>query len=177
MGWVGAFFGAFGLMIVYLVIQARKAGPRELSDMDLRRGVVVRRATPDDPGTSWDKLGSRTTAEGLRLRFDHDDDPQAEASFLVGDSERRSSTTLANRKTVRLAEEFETHHVHTRGYVFQVRLRGAGPVVGKEVRIQMHVDGNGEPFCGRIENDDDTDAAVGGWIEFEFVEVLEVGRH
>jgi hypothetical protein len=32
------------------------------------------------------------------------------------------------------------------------------------------------PVCGQVENDDDTDAAVGGWIEFDRVEVLQVGR-
>jgi hypothetical protein len=77
---------------------------------------------------------------------------------------------------VRLGPDFETHHVHTSGYVFQVSLRGTEPMVGKEVRIQMHVGRDGKPVCGRVENDDDTDAAVGGWIEFESVEVLRTGR-
>ncbi len=54
-------------------------------------------------------------------------------------------------------------------------MRGTGPVVGKEVRIQMRVAGDGAPIGGQVENDDDTDAAVGGWIEFEEVEVLQVG--
>ena len=54
-------------------------------------------------------------------------------------------------------------------------MRGTGPVVGKEVRIQMHVANKGRPHGGRVENDDDIDAAVGGWIEFEEVDVLEVG--
>jgi hypothetical protein len=57
-----------------------------------------------------------------------------------------------------------------------VRLRGTEPVVGREVKIQMHVEGPGKPICGRVENDDDHRPAVGGWIEFESVEVLRVGR-
>lgn len=32
------------------------------------------------------------------------------------------------------------------------------------------------PYGGRIRNDDDTDAAVGGWIEVEWAEVLRVGE-
>lgn len=163
---------AFGAIIVWLVIQTMRAGPNQLDEMTLARGITLRTATPADPGEGWTKLGSRTVADGLRLRFDHDDDPQAEASFMIEDREKLNA--LANRKRVRLSEAFETHHVHTRGHVFRVRLRGTGGVVGKEVRIQMHVHSNGDPYCGRVENDDDTDAAVGDWIEFEKIEVLKV---
>ncbi len=41
--------------------------------------------------------------------------------------------------TVRLGADFETHHVHTMGYVFRVRMRGTGPVVGKEVLQKPYV--------------------------------------
>ena len=64
--------------------------------------------------------------------------------------------------------------MHTAGYVFQIRLRGTGQVVGRQMRIQMMVDGDGKPVGGRIENDDDTRAAVGDWIEVASAEVLEI---
>lgn len=163
---------AFGAIVVWLVIQSMRAGPNQLDEMALARGIAVRKATTDDSGDAWTRLGSRTMADGLRLKFDHDDDPEAEASFVIEDRTRTNS--LAQRKTVRLTGDFETHHVHTRGYVFRVRVRGTGAVVGKEIRIQMHVHGDGKPYCGRVENDDDIEAAVGDWIEFESVEVLEV---
>ena len=170
-----AFLAAFGLIIVYLIVQVRRAGPRQLSDMALAQAVVIRKASAADPGAGWSDLGSKTTADGLSLKFDHDDDPQAEASFLAGDAEERKPSTSANRLTVRLTSDFETHHVHTQGYAFRASLRGTGPVIGKEVRLQMHVRSNGKPYCGRVENDDDTDAAVGGWIEFDSLEILRVG--
>ena len=47
-------------------------------------------------------------------------------------------------------------------------------MVGREVRIQMVVDRDGRPVGGRMENDDDTDAAVGDWIEVEWAELLRV---
>ena len=171
---VTGFVVVFGLLILWLFIQAKRAGPLTLSDMDLRRAVSIKRADVNNPGDGWSHLGSLTTADGLNLRFDHDDDPKAEASFVIED--RKLVSSLGQRITVRLTDTFETHHVHTRGDVFRVRLRGTGPVIGREVRIQMHVFGDGKPRCGRVENDDDTDAAVGGWIEFEEIEVLQVGR-
>ena len=170
-----AFLVLFAVLVAYLVVQAKRAGPRQLPGLDLERAILVRSATREDPGSGWSQLGSKTTARGLDLKFDHDDDPQAEASFFVEAGPGRTGSSLANRMTVRLGPDFETHHVHTRGYVFRVRLRGTEPVMGKEVRIQMHVGGDGRPIGGRVENDDDTDAAVGGWIEVASVEVLRVG--
>ena len=38
---VTAFLVAFGLIVVYLVIQSKKAGPRQLDDMDLARAITV----------------------------------------------------------------------------------------------------------------------------------------
>ena len=114
--------GVIVLLIAYLVVQAKRAGPPRLPDADLARATVIASATADAPGHGWSNLGSKTSADGLELRFDHDDDP----------------------------------------------------VVGKQVKLLMHVEGNGTPFGGGVENDDDTDAAVGGWIEFESVEVLKV---
>jgi hypothetical protein len=175
MPFVVAFFIVFALLALYLVVQARRAGPRQLGELDLARAVTLAGATASDPGNGWSLLGSKTTAEGLNLKFDHDDDPQAEASFLIDPAMTREGNTLAHRVTVRLSDEFETHHVHTRGHVFRVRLRGTGSVVGKEVLIQMHVMSDGTPWGGRVEHDDDTDAAVGGWIEFDAVEILQVG--
>ena len=100
-------------------------------------------------------MGSKTTADGLNLKFDHDDDPQAEASFVVEASDGSKRNSIAHSLTVRLGQEFETHHVHTMGFVFRVRLRGTGPVIGKEVRIQMHVRSDGTPWRAAIENDDE----------------------
>lgn len=175
MPFVAGFLVLFVLLIVYLAVQTKRAGPRQLSEVELARAVVVQKATADDPGTAWSQLGSKTTADGLNLKFDHDDDPQAEASFLVSGAERPLQNGMANRLTVRLEADFETHHVHTMGYVFRVRMRGTGPVVGKEVRIQIHVYGDRTPWKAMIENDDDTDAAVGGWIEIESLEILQAG--
>jgi hypothetical protein len=175
MPFVTIFLVVFALLVVYLIMQTKRAGPRQLGEMGLSRAIGVAKATAEDPGHGWSGLGSRTTADGLNLKFDHDDDPEAEATFLVDPSKTKQGNMLAHSLTVRLGSEFESHHVHTRGYVFRVRMRGTGPVVGKEVRIQMHVASDGTPYGGRVENDDDTDAAVGGWIEFEEVEVLRAG--
>lgn len=162
------------VLFVYLIVLGMRAGPRELDSMQLARAVTVRKATAGTTGDVWSNLGSRTTADSMRLKFDHDDDPQAEATFLADPSKPEKRNTLSNMHTVRLAKDFETHHVHTRGYVFRARLRGTEPVVGKEVRLLMKVNGNGTPHGGGVENDDDIDAAIGGWIEFEELEILKV---
>lgn len=172
--WLIVALAVLGLAIVWLVRQSSKAGPRQLPADALNGASRLVRVTASDPGRGWEKLGSRTRADGLKLRFDHDDDPQAEASLLVPAGGRASRGALANSRTIRLAPEFETHHVHTAGHVFRLRLRGTGEVAGREVRIQMAVDDAGRPFAGRVENDDDTDAAVGDWIEVEWAEVLRV---
>ena len=83
MPFVIGFVALFALLVVYLIVQAKKAGPRQLSEMELARAVLVRKATASEPGGGWTELGSKTTADGLNLKFDHDDDPQAEASFVV----------------------------------------------------------------------------------------------
>lgn len=173
-----AFLIGFAVLFVafigWIALQSHKAGPVHIDPATLASGERVRSATRADPGTGWSNLGTLTTADGLNLKFDHDDDPQAEACFLPLESETSRGSSIGRRATVRLTNEFETYHVHNRGYVFQVRVRGSEPVVGKEIRIQMHVHGNGEPHCGKVENDDDTDAAVGGWIEFDEVSILRV---
>ena len=132
--------------------------------------------TVRSPGNGWQKLGSKTTARGLDLKFDADDDPQAEAMIPVPDLDAaRSSNGLANRLTITLSDQFESHHVHTGGYVFRVRLRGSGKIIGKEVLLKMVINPrSGEPIGGMLENDDDTDAAVGDWIEVESAEILSV---
>ena len=164
------FIIAFGALVVWLIVQAKRAGPSQLDQIVLDRASVVRSA--DGSGEVWSDLGSKTTADGMNLRFDHDDDPEAEASFMIED--RGKASSLANRMTIRLTDAFETYHVHTRGYIFRVSVRGTGPVVGKDIRMAMRMHTDGKPYCGRIENDDDTDAAVGGWIEFDSVELLRV---
>ena len=170
------FVALFALFIAYMAVQAKRAGPPQLSEMELARATAIASATAEEPGNGWSRLGSRTIARGLHLRFDHDDDPEARATFLVDPTVTKKRSSLALTNTVRLPAEFQTFHVHTRGYVFRVRMRGTGPVVGKQVQIEMHVTDRGVPWGGQVENDDDTDAAVGGWIEFEKVEVLEVRR-
>lgn len=174
MPWVTGFLVAFGLVVFWLVLQARKAGRRTLPESLLARGRTVMRVDRDAPGPGWGKLGSKTTVRGLDVRFDHDDDPEAEATLLVSTEMGTTTSALANRVTVDLEEEFATHHVHTAGYAFRIRLRGTGQVIGRQTRIQMVVDGNGDPVGGRMENDDDTRAAVGDWIEVESAEVLKI---
>jgi hypothetical protein len=177
MVWVYVFAGVFGLAALSLIYRARKAGPRQVSAEVLARGRPVVRITADDPGEGWQETGSKTQADGLNLRFDHDDDPQAEATLLVPEFERASrSNTFSHVLTIDLSKDWETHHLHTSGYVFRVRLRGDSAVAGKQVRLKMVVGSDGRPYGGRIENDDDTDAAVGGWIEVEWAEVLRVER-
>ena len=177
MVWVWVFAGVFGLAVLFLIHRARQAGPRQVSDEVLARGRSVVRVTVADPGEGWQEAGRRTQAEGLNLRFDHDDDPQAEATLLVPEFERASrSNTFSHVLTIDLSNSWETHHVHTSGYVFRIRLRGDSVVAGKQVQLRMVVGSDGRPYGGRIENDDDTDAAVGGWIEVEWAEVLRVGR-
>jgi hypothetical protein len=172
---VWTFLGAFGLLVAFLVWRAAKAGPRQLSPVDLGRARSVLSATREAPGEGWQALGSRTEARGLDLCFDHDDDPQAEATLLAPEDIRtKKRSTFGHARTVRLGEEVEEHHVHTSGWVFRARLRGTGAVVGRDVRLLMIVGSDGRPLGGRIENDDDTDAAVGDWIEVEAAELLQV---
>lgn len=111
--WVIGFLVALGLVTVWLVRVARRAGPRQVSAEDLARARPLLRVTPDDPGPGWTGLGSATHVDGIRLRFEADDDPAAEATLLVPGREGAPHNALANRHTIRLAEAFETHHVHT----------------------------------------------------------------
>jgi len=174
--WLVGILALFGLAILWIVRQSRRAGPRELSDSVLERASPLLRVTHEDPGAGWEDLGRATRADGLRLRFDHDDDPEAEASLRVSDGTPAARGTLANSLTVRLRPDYVTEHVHTSGYVFRLRLRGTGAVVGKEVQIQMAVADDGRPYAGGVENDDDTDAAVGDWIEVDWAEILRVAE-
>lgn len=170
-----ALLAGFVLFVLYAVRMERLVGPKQVDAAALKRGVTLRSVGRDDAGSPWDDLGSKTTARGLDLLFEHDDDPQARAVLRVpGGPEKKPATLVTNTVVVRLTADFETHHVHSAGYVFRVRLRGTGPVVGREVQIQMPVAGRNRPFGGRIENDDDHDPAVGGWIEIESMEILEV---
>ncbi len=169
------FVGVFALVIVWLVIVSKKAGPRTVSDIALARGRVLVRISVDEPNRVWDHLGSMTVAEGLNLKFGHDDDPAAEAVLNAPRGGCKiPNTRFGNHVTITLSDLFETHHVHTSGHAFQVRLCGTGEVIGREVRLKMTVGNDKSPVCGTIENDDDTQAAVGDWIEIEFAEILSV---
>jgi len=168
-----AFLVVFGLMVLWLIRLGVKVGPRRLSETDLRRSLPVYRVTTDEPGEGWAELGKKTTARGLDLRFDHDDDPWARAVMPVPEEIRAEARSVGNNVTVRLAPDFTEEHVHTQGWVFRISLRGTGGVVGKEVRLQMNVGKDGRPYGGVLENDDDDDAAVGDWIEVAWAEVLE----
>jgi len=170
--WIFLFFMALG---VAAVVRAKmRAGSAQVEEAAVGRARRLLRVTPESPDPGWQHLGREPRADGLRLRFDHDDDPAAEATLALAGTDGPFRNTLSNRVTIRLADDFKTHHVHTGGYVFRARLRGTGDVVGREVRLKMLVDGSGRPVGGRIEHDDDTDAAVGDWIEFEWAEVLEL---
>jgi hypothetical protein len=172
-GWIVG--GALALLIVWVFVLTRRAGPAHLSDAQLERANVLHRWTADGPRPSWEGVGSATTVDGLRIRFDSDDDPAAEATLVVPGG-RKGGLGVAQRIPVTLGADFQTYHAHTAGHVFRLSMRGTGPVVGKEVIIMMKPGAGGRPYGGRIENDDDTDAAVGGWIEIEWAEILQVGR-
>jgi len=174
--WVIGFAVVFGLAVVTLARRAKKAGPREVDAEALSRGQTVVRCTAAEPGEGWSDLGSKTAADGLRLRFDADDDPQAEAALLVPQHDRAGGNRFGHSRTITLSRDFTDEHVHTSGYVFRLRLRGTGATVGKQVEIKMKVGSNGEPYGGVIENDDDHDPATGDWIDFEYVEIMKVGR-
>lgn len=171
---------AWMLFLVLLAVSAAvhlhgksKAGPRQVSEAALERARPLTRVTAEDPRHGWSDLGSRTSAHGLSLLFEADDDPQAEATLFVPGKEG-SKGGLANKLTISLSDSFQTHHVHTAGYAFRVSVRGHGAVVGKQTQISMIVDRAGKAVGGGVENDDDTDAAVGDWIEFESAEILKV---
>jgi len=152
----------------------KRLGKSTVSEAIIEAGRPLLRAHRDLEGARWDALGSATEARGLDLRFSADDDPAAEATIRLPEAPEkpRASTSLVKRVT--LTGDWRTEHVHTGGYVFRLRLRGAPGVVGKVVRLQMRVDGEGNPWAGRIENDDDDPAAVGDWIEIEWLEILDV---
>ena len=78
-----AFLLALGLVATLLIWSARKAGRRQLPASILARGRPLVQVTSGSPGEGWQGLGAMTVADGLNLRFDHDDDPEAEASLFV----------------------------------------------------------------------------------------------
>ena len=176
MKWVIGFGIVFGLCVIALVRGAMKAGKRELSREELARASTLLSVSSSAPGEGWQRLGELTTADGLNIKFDHDDDPQAEALMLApGVANERPGNSLANNLPITLGADFETYHVHTGGFVFRIRARGTGNVVGKQTRLQMAINPKtGMPIGGKLENDDDLDAAVGDWIEIESAEILQV---
>lgn len=170
------FLIALALVIVLLVRAVQRAGPRQLPETDLRRGRTVVALTAEAPGPGWGEVGSATTVRGIDLRFDSDDDPAARATLLAPESQRGTrGNLLSNKVTISLTGTFETHHVHTSGWVFRVTLRGTGKTVGRQVQLGMAVDKAGRPWGGRIENDDDTKAAIADWIEIRRAELLTLG--
>jgi len=165
----------FALLIVVMLIQSAKAGKSVVSEDAIRKGSLVCAITPESPGEGWQELGIKTTARGLDLRFDHDDDPQASATLLFpGYDLSLNRSRFGQSRTITLTSAFATHHVQNSGYVFRVSLRGTGDVIDRQVRIKMVIDGKKEPFGGSIENDDDTAAAVGDWVEVERAELLKL---
>lgn len=169
-----AFFALLAVALVTSAHRAKKAGPRQVSDETLARGRPLVRLTAESPGPGWSELGRRTTADGLRLRFDADDDPLAEAKLFVPRHERAGRNRFGHSRVVTLGSDWATEHVHTGGYAFQVRVRGTGATVGKKVEIQMKVGSNGEPYGASIENDDDHDPAIGDWIDIALAEILRL---
>ena len=174
MSWVIGFGVLFGLCVLMIINNARRAGRRELSAEQLSRSRQILSVTVAQPGAGWQRLGRLTTADGLNLKFDHNDDPQAEAMLLApGVDPQHRVSNFANTLPIQLSATFQTFHVHTAGYIFKLRARGTGKVVDKTTRIQMVISTRtGEPVGGKIENDDDDDAAVGDWIEVESAEIL-----
>lgn len=77
--WLVVVLVLFALAILWLVRQTRKAGPRELNERDFELASSLVRVTASDPRAGWQELGRRTHADGLKLRFDRDDDPEAQA--------------------------------------------------------------------------------------------------
>lgn len=161
------------LVVLSLVRTGVRAGPREVSEERLAGARTLLRLTAEDPGEGWTDTGCATRTRGLDVRFDADDDPEAEATLRLPDAPETARSTYANVRTVRLTDSFVTHHAHTAGHVFRIRLAGRDAVVGKEVRLQMVMAGK-RPHGGRLENDDDDDAAVGDWIAVEWAEILEL---
>lgn len=171
-----SFASAFVLLVVYIMAKTAQAGPLQLSEAEIESATPILRVTAQQPGPGWQELGSRTSAQGLNLKFDHDDDPEAEATILVPNAPRSRGSMFSPRLTVRLGSDFETFHVHNRGWVFRASVRGTGRTIGKEVLAMMKVRGNGSAYGATIENDDDTDAAVGDWIEFAWAEILHLEK-
>jgi hypothetical protein len=171
-----AFLVVLGVCVLLLARGAQKAGKRQLRSEEMAWARTLLAVSQESPGDGWQRLGSLTSSNGLNLKFDHNDDPQAEAMiFAPGASDDTTRSRLSNRVTIELPEEFTTFHVHTAGYVFRVRAKGTGGVVGKEICLKMAVNPRTlEPVGGIIENDDDTDAAVGDWIEIESAEILQI---
>lgn len=166
--------GILALLIIMALLLGRKAGAPTLSETQLHSATRLLAIGSSDTEATWHELGSRTHARRLDLKFDHDDDPKAEATLRLPDANSDNIGKVSNRVVVTLTDTFQTVHVHTMGYVFQVSLRGTGAVVDKQVIIKMMVDTKGNPFGARIENDDDTDAAVGDWIEIRDIKILQV---
>lgn len=168
---IGAFLAWF---VVSAIRYSIKAGPAELPPEALARARAVRRLEAGGR-EAWDSLGKATVARGLDLRFDHDDDPRAQAWLLLPEAPRQKPGTLgAQARTVTLSETFDTYHVHSMGHVFRIEMRGTGGAVGKEVRLHMWHERGGVPYGATISNDDDYDGPVGQWIEVRSAELLKV---
>lgn len=168
------FLAGFAVLVAWIVFKTRQAGSPQVSDAALASARPLARISRDSPGPGWQKLGSRTTTRGLDIRFDADDDPEAEATHILESAPSRTGAMFAPRHPVRLTGDWSEHHVHTRGYVARIRLRGTGQAVGRQVMFMMKVAGNGEPWGVTLENDDDREPAMGDWIEVESVEVLKL---
>lgn len=164
--------GALALLVGWGLVLTRRAGPQQLDAAQLARASVLQRWTPEGPTPRWQGVGKATTVDGLRIRFDAADDPAAEATLVLPGG-RKGGAGISRRVTVTLGADFQTYHAHTAGHVFRLSMRGTGPVVGKQVCIMMKPGEGERPYGGRIENDDGTDAAVGGWIEIEWAEILK----
>ncbi len=167
--------GGFALFVILLVVGGSKAGPRSVDEDRLATARPVLRLTRDAPGHGWQVLGSHTEARGLDLRFTDDDDPRAQAWLLLGDRTKAPGTYIANRQDATLTDEFTAHHVHAAGYVFRASLRAGEPaVLGRTVVLEMAMGGKGKAVGASIENDDDRDPAMDGWIEVESLEILKL---
>ena len=165
---------AAGGLVVFRVL--KRLGPATIPEEAMEAGRPLLRVHRDAGDPQWDHLGAGTESRGLDLLFHADDDPEAEATVRAPGAPVKAPSTTSRARRVTLTAEWQTAYVHAGGYVFRARVRGAPGVVGKVVRLKMRVDSAGKPWAGHIGNDDDDPAAVGDWVEVEWLEMLDV-RH
>ena len=170
----GAFILTFGLGIAVSYRNAKKLGPKQIAPEALRSARVVILLHNGDSTSTWTKVGSATSVDGLSVRFDAADDPAAEAQLHIGAKAFPATGLISNKVLVSLQPEYTDAHVHSAGYVALLSVRGTPHVVGRKIKLKMRVTRDGSPHSVCIENEDDLDPAIGGWIEIRRLAVLQL---